>query len=109
MKHFLELTNGICIEAYPKAEQLDIITTDNITFDTTGTYLQMGNKRLRKERAISKEDQTEIDLFLEYAHRLIDRSDDILADSRMFLAPIPIRNGLAYTGTSGFQIGRAHV
>ena len=103
MKHFLELTNGICIEAFPKAEQPEVIANDHIALDTTGTYLQMDNKRLHKERPISEKDQTEIDLFLEYAHRLIERSDDILADSRMFLAPIPIRNGLAYTGTSGFH------
>ena len=103
MKHYLELTDGICIEAYPKAEQPVTIDTDHIAPGTTGVYLQMGNKRLRKERPISKKNQTEIDLFLEYAHRLIEASDTILADSRMFLAPLPIRNGLAYTGTSGFQ------
>ena len=36
-------------------------------------------------------------------HRLIAESDKILADSKMFLAPVPIQNGLAYFGTSGFQ------
>ena len=26
-----------------------------------------------------------------------------MSDSRMFLCPVPIQNGMAYTGTSGFQ------
>lgn len=103
MREYLELTDGICIEAYPKSEQPEKIETDHIALDTTGVYLQMSNKRLRKESTISEEDKALINLFLEYAHRLIEASDTILADSRMFLAPIPIRNGLAYTGTSGFR------
>lgn len=72
MRHYMELTDGICVEAFLKDE----------------------------EKPISDADTGRIKLFLQNAHRLIDRSDRIMEDSRMFLAPLPIRNGLAYTGTS---------
>ena len=32
-----------------------------------------------------------------------EHRERILSDSRMFLCPIPIQNGIAYTGTSGFR------
>ena len=103
MKHYMELTDGICIEAFPKAEQPETIIEDNLALDSTGVYLHMGNKRLRKEEPIPDEDTELLKLFLQNAHRLISESDRIMADSRMFLAPVPIRNGLAYTGTSGLR------
>ena len=81
MRHYLEFTDGICIEAFPKAEQPERIKFNAAEQETL--------------------DQRRLKLFLQYAHRLIGESDKIMADSRMFLAPVPIRNGLAYTGTSG--------
>ena len=83
MKHYMELTNGVCIEAFPKVEQ-----PEKIELDATEQQLL---------------DQKRFALFLQYTHRLIAESDRILADSRMFLAPVPIRNGLAYTGTAGLR------
>ena len=83
MKHYMELTNGVCIEAFPKVEQ-----PEKIGLDATEQQLL---------------DQKRFALFLQYTHRLIAESDRILADSRMFLAPVPIRNGLAYTGTAGLR------
>ena len=103
MKHYMELTDGICIEAFPKTEQPEKIIEENLTLDSTDLYLQMDNKRLRKEKPIHKEDTELLKLFLQNAHRLIAERDRIMADSRMFLAPLPIRNGLAYTGTSGLH------
>lgn len=78
MRHYLEFTDGLCIEAYPKA-----------------------NKDKNRERSDTS-DQS-LDLFLRNAHRLIAEGDRIMADSRMFLTPVPIKCGLAYTGTSGFN------
>lgn len=101
MKHYMELTDGICIEAFPKAEQPEKIEKDNLTFDTSGEFLQVGGGRKRHKEIATYTNEMDIKLFLQNAHRLIAESDKIMADSRMFLAPLPIRNGLAYTGTSG--------
>ena len=103
MKHYMELTDGICIEAFPKAEQPEIIEKENLAFDTTGEFLQVGGGRKRRKKIATCTDEAQLKLFLQNAHRLIAESDKIMADSRMFLTPLPIRNGLAYTGTSGMH------
>lgn len=103
MRHYLEFTDGICTEAYLKSELPAELDTDNITLDTTGEFLQWGNKPHRPKRSEYCTNKEELNLFLRNAHRLIAEGDRIMADSRMFLAPLPIRNGLAYSGTSGFH------
>lgn len=105
MEHYIELIDGTRIEAFPKAEQPETINDDNLKLDTTGEYLQVGRP---KQKSLSTAERNELndqrkELFIRNAHRLIMESNRILADSRIFLAPIPIRCGLAYTGTSGFN------
>lgn len=105
MEHYIELIDGTHIEAFPKAAQPETIKKDNLTLDTTGEYLQIG-RRKRKPKHTNERDaiaQQRGELLCRNLHRLIAESDKILADSRMFLAPVPIQNGLAYTGTSGFH------
>ena len=99
----MELTDGICIEAFLKAEQSEKIEKDNLTFDTSGEFLDVGGGRKRHKKIATYTNEMDLKLFLQNAHRLIAKSDRIMADSRMFLAPLPIRNGLAYTGTSGMR------
>ena len=103
MKCYLELTDNTCIEAFPKAEQPETIEKDNLVLDTTGEFLQMGGVGKRHKQIASYTDEAQLTLFLQNAHRLIGQSYRIMADSRMFLAPVSIRNGLAYTGTSGLR------
>jgi hypothetical protein len=59
------------------------------------------------QRVIVRDDEEEkelLRLFLDNAFVLLANRERILSDSRMFLCPLPFcRNGLAYTGTSGFQ------
>lgn len=105
MEHYIELIDGTRIEAFLKAEQPEIIKDDNLKLDTTGEYLQVGRP---KQKELSTAERNELndqrkELFIRNAHRLIMESHCILTDSRMFLAPVPIRCGLAYTGTSGFD------
>lgn len=102
-KYYMELTDNTCIEAFPKAEQPEKIEKDNLALDTTGEFLQMGGGRKRRKKIVTCTDEELEKLFLQNAHRLIGESDTIMADSRMFLAPLPIRNNLAYTGTSGLR------
>lgn len=42
-------------------------------------------------------------LFLDNAFYLLAHRERILSDSRMFLCPVAVQSGLAYTGTSGFH------
>ena len=42
-------------------------------------------------------------LFIENAFFLYEHREQILSDSRMFLSPVAVESGLAYTGKSGFR------
>ena len=56
------------------------------------------------ENNVDEEEKEQLRLFLDNAFVLLANRERILSDSRMFLCPLPFcRNGLAYTGTSGFQ------
>lgn len=101
MKHYLEFTDGICVEAYLKEVQPERIIPDTIAPDTTGEFLLMGTNPRSRKPIITCTNEVELNLFLRNVHRLIAAGDKIMADSRMFLAPLPIHSGLAYMGTSG--------
>ena len=105
MEHYIELTDGTRIEAFPKAEQPETIKEDKLALDTTGEYLQICRRKRKPKRSTKRDTiaQQPGELLCRNLHRLIAESDKILADSKMFLAPVPIQNGLAYFGTSGFQ------
>lgn len=105
MENFIELMDGTRIEAYPKAEQPDAIRQDNLALDTTGEYLQIGGRKRRRkcDKECDAATQRQRELFCRNVHRLIAASEEILSDSRMFLAPLPIRNNLAYFGTSAMS------
>ena len=105
MEHYIELIDGTRIEAFPKALQPETIKEDNFALDTTGEYLKIGRRKQKPKRTTERDTiaQQRGELLCRNLHRLIAESDKILADSRMFLAPVPIQNGLAYTGTSGFH------
>ena len=105
MEHYIELTDGTRIEAFPKAVQSETIIEDKLALDTTGEYLQIGRKKRMPKRTTERDAiaQQRGELLCRNLHRLIAESDTILSDSRMFLAPVPIQNGLAYFGTSGFH------
>jgi hypothetical protein len=105
MEHYIELTDGTRIEAFPKAEQPETIKEDKLALDTTGEYLQIGHRKREAKRAKERNTiaQHRGELLCRNLHHLIAESDTILSDSQMFLAPVPIQNGLAYFGTSGFH------
>lgn len=105
MEHYIELTDGTRIEAFPKAVQPETIKEDKFVLDTTGEYLQIGHRKRKPKRTTERDIivQQRGELLCRNLHRLIAESNTILSDSRMFLAPVPIQNGLAYFGTSGFH------
>ena len=105
MEHHIELIDGTRIEAFPKAVQPETIKEDKLALDPTGEYLQIGRRKRKAGHVIERDSiaQQRGELLCRNLHRLIAESDTILSDSRMFLAPVPIQNGLAYFGTSGFH------
>ena len=51
----------------------------------------------------NEEKHEEINLFVSSAFRFLKYRNRIMSDSRMFLCPVPIQNGLTNIGTSGFH------
>lgn len=107
MNDKIKLIDGSQLDCYPIAFPSDEIVSSEFSLDTTGQYLQIGKKpHFTTDKEISeRRKQEEIDekLFYEHAHLFLANADKILSDSRLFLAPVNVVNGLAYTGTSGFR------
>lgn len=101
----ITLLDGRELVCHPleKAKQLDL---NNIEFDTTGLYLTFGKqKRKRKieDDAVLVKRVAMQNMFIDNAFFLYENREHIFSDSRMFLAPVPIENAIAYTGASGFR------
>ncbi len=98
------LTDGRVLDCYPLAEQKpEKIESDSLKLDRTGQYLIIGR---RKPTPVPKPSATVEELrqlFVSNAFYLLAHKERILSDSRMFLCPVAIQNGIAYTGTSGFR------
>lgn len=105
----ITLMNGAVLECFPKESQPCDIEPDKMQLDATGKYLSIDNKKPYKRKAKAQIDPTEEleqqqkKLFTDNAFYLLAHSERIMRDSRMFLAPVAVHNGLAYTGTSGFR------
>lgn len=97
------LLNGTQLDCYPLADE-DIETgfQDKLELDTTGQYVTV-RKCKPRIAPVSDESMQKQQLFADNAFYLLAHMDRIMNDSRMFLAPVAARNGLAYTGTSGFK------
>lgn len=107
MNDKITLIDGSQLDCYPIAFPSDEIESGEFSLDTSGQYLQIGKKphfTTDKELA-ERRKQEEIDakLFYEHSHLFLANAEKILSDSRLFLAPVNVENGLAYTGTSGFH------
>lgn len=97
------LLNGTQLDCYPLAnEDIEAGFQDKLELDTTGQYVTV-RKCKRKTMPISGEKMQEQQLFVDNAFYLLAHMDRIMNDSRMFLAPVAVQSGLAYTGTSGFN------
>ena len=90
------------LECFPKAEVTgkDAVS-DELALDTTGQYFSIGKGKPSQQPSADENKQQE-ELFVSNAFYLLAHKDRILSDSRMFLCPVEVQNGLAYTGTSGF-------
>ena len=97
------LLNGTQLDCYPLADE-DIETEfqDKLELDTTGQYVTV-RKCKPRIAPVSDESMQKQQLFADNAFYLLAHMDRIMNDSRMFLAPVAVQSGLAYTGTSGFK------
>ena len=100
-KGTMTLLNGALLDCYP-LKHPEARVDNAMKLDTTGKYLTIGSSKRRRD-APSKNDEERKTLFLDNAFLFLQNKDRIMSDSRMFLRPIPIQNGLAYTGTAGFN------
>lgn len=105
----ITLMNGAVLECFPKESQPCDIEPNKMQLDATGKYLSIDNKKPYKREAkapiapTEEMEQQQKKLFTDNAFYLLAHSERIMRDSRMFLAPVAVHNGLAYTGTSGFR------
>ncbi len=99
------LLNGNVLDCFPKPCATEKIVSDDVKLDTTGRYLVIGKRRpapvIPNELALKQEENR--NFFLQNAFFFLNHADLIMRDSRMFLAPVEITNGLAYIGTNGFK------
>jgi hypothetical protein len=101
----IQLLNGRVLDCYPLEQPQDEVD-NQLSLDTTGVYLSL--KKPNKANMVKDdrdEDEKELmKLFHDNAFVFLENREKILSDSRIFLCPLPfIKNGLAYTGTSGFH------
>lgn len=101
----IQLLDGRVLDCYQPSEQND--TVDNgLQLDTTGEYLSVGKKpqpAMTVKGNVEKIRMAEQKLFTDNAFLFLDNRERILSDSRMYLCPIPVQSGIAYTGTRGFN------
>jgi len=103
------LRDGSVIKGY--APRLIMEATDNsLRLDTTGVYLSLRKQRQTEKSsagAAGNENKAkcneEIMAFLRNAWYFYEHYQEVCADSRKFLARLPVQNNLAYSGTSGFR------
>ena len=108
--HSITLLDGRTLTCYENNTSEQPIS-NQLQLDTTGTYFRVGRSACTRQSKVTKAESPHIEsaaqdrrkLFLTYFHTFYSHRERILSDSRMFLARIPMRNGLAYTGTSGFE------
>ncbi|MCM1222111.1 MAG: hypothetical protein NC548_47340, partial [Lachnospiraceae bacterium] len=95
----IRLMDGRVIPAYRlilTGEEVD----NSLSLDTDAISRKKRFLQLRDEK---REYLRQRALFYEHAWLFIANAERILNDSRMFLAPVPVTNGLAYTGEGGFR------
>ena len=98
----IQLLNGNVLDCYPLEQTCEQVDNE-VKLDTTGTYFALGGKKLHPTPKTDEEKAEERSLFCNNAFRFLKYRNIIMSDSRMFLCPVPIQNGMAYTGTSGFH------
>ena len=101
----IQLLNGTILDCYP-LEQPQQEVNNQLALDTTGEYLSVGNKphKTDEEKKKQADEEKELErLFTDNAFVFLENWERVFSDSRIFLCPLPVHSGLAYTGTGGFR------
>lgn len=101
----MKLLDGRELECYSSAEPEAKTVCNSMALDTTGKYLRTGQSEATLAKLWAEEQGEQFkaakELFCEHVHLFLDNAEKILSDSRLFLAPVPEFNSLAFTGKSG--------
>lgn len=99
------LMDNTILKCFPKELPQEDVVPDVVSLDTSGEYLTIGNHRHKPDNPKSdiEESKAQQQLFIDNAFYLLGHRERIMQDSRMFLAPVEVQSGLAYSGTSGFR------
>ena len=105
--NMMTLMNGQQLNVYEKLEKVFPQHANNevnntLALDAEDEYLFVA----RRKREIEQHDQErkkQRETFVRKLWFFYEHRDVIYQDSRMFMAPVPMVNGLAYTGTRGFR------
>jgi hypothetical protein len=102
--NFIELLDGRKIIAFLKANQPETEEPEIPQGERPVVKMVLADSRLTflKNQTQEEKDERQKDLFLKNAFFFVENRERILADSRMFLAHVPMQSGLMYTGISGF-------
>ena len=101
--YHIELVNGSVLQGILRPTQPQDVPADTLDLDSSSHYLQTSPQALTPEEIKAKMREEERNFFLPNAFFFLQHADRILTDSRMFLAPVPVQSGIAYSGTSGFR------
>ena len=99
----IELINKSTIQGTLKTAQPQEMPADTLELDPSGQFLRTTPQPPTLEEIKAQMREEERNVFLPNAFFLLEHADRILSDNRMFLAPITVQSGVAYTGTSGFR------
>lgn len=97
MENGIKLQDGRVIQGYPKLDAVMEEATDSLAIDNTGEYFS-AKKTFVKPKPADEEERYLQKLFTDNAFLILANRERILDDSRMLLTPVPVRNGLAYSG-----------
>lgn len=103
--HHITLLSGRKLLCFPKVEPSTPID-NRMKLDTTGQYLTVGRRKPVVKPTppeVEQQRQQAVKFFTDHAFFFLDHRKQILNDSRMFLAPVPVQSGMAYIGSSGFN------
>ncbi len=98
-----QILNENWLDGYPLPAKEESAFDNSLQLDRTGEYLVVGKEKKNATPKSSEEDKEGEKLFRTNAFLFWEKKDLIYSDCRMFLARVPVQNGLAYSGTSGFQ------
>lgn len=107
-RDLIQLIDGTILKCYRKDSVQKTLLDDEMNLDSTGTFFRLKDKRSAKKieadtrSMLNRKEDEDLQFFLDHAFLFYRNAEAILKDSRMFLAPVPVRSGLAYSGGSGF-------